>query len=657
MIKRTILILLVICMPVLPAAALDQHYSHDDGSSETALGFFGGDQVWLQYFDPLGGMETITHVSTTFGSPEEGGQIPLINTAITVYIWDDPDNDGDPDDAVLLGSGSGRVRTVDGDFFTHYFLDNPVTVTSRFFVGVKINCPSSLLPKSLDQSQPSNGRAWAAGDAGGGFNAYNLTDNSHPPVDQDSTANPGVWLLRAHRLTREVFCDSFDHTFGTTSPRWWTEESGDWSLADRRLVSEALAANQVITVDSIDQADGCVEVQGFYGDGFGLRSFGTVARYASASDRVLVKLQENGTNGFFNACYAYDGGSTVLAVQGQNFGTEPVLQVQYDGPQVTVRIDVDGDGGWDHEYPVTVTTIHGGLTGASAYNQVGFDDWHCGPSPDAWGGEMIDFQGVPEDYWSSAGGQNLGGYFPGLTFGTTAVIVEATVYGYNDIGYPWHSFDSVLGSLSAEVVQIDFDEPKTHVGFWFTTASGDGIAEAFDEYGTLLARAVMHENMSRNDYISLDGSGIRSVTLWDGQSTTMTIDDLEYQPANSPPNTVDASFDCSPTSGVLPFQVSMNIELANAHETENRRLAARINVRLANNTAYTNWRSGYTNLRPLSSYTASWSQNLPALSALVGDNNFTLVVVDVTPAPYNQPPYAPSGDAEARACTITGYAP
>ena len=41
----------------------------------------------------------------------------------------------------------------------------------------------------------------------------------------------------------------------------------------------------------------------------------------------------------------------------------------------------------------------------------------------------------------------------------------------------------------------------------------------------------------------------------------------------------------------------------------------------------------------------------------MGDNVFTLVAEDVTPAPYNQPPYAASGDTDSGACTVTGLAP
>jgi hypothetical protein len=38
----------------------------------------------------------------------------------------------------------------------------------------------------------------------------------------------------------------------------------------------------------------------------------------------------------------------------------------------------------------------------------------------------------------------------------------------------------------------------------------------------------------------------------------------------------------------------------------------------------------------------------------MGPNAFVLSVEDVTPAPFNQPPYAPSGDTAVAGCTVTG---
>jgi len=78
---------------------------------------------------------------------------------------------------------------------------------------------------------------------------------------------------------------------------------------------------------------------------------------------------------------------------------------------------------------------------------------------------------------------------------------------------------------------------------------------------------------------------------------------------------------------------------------------------IASGASYPNFRNGFTNLAAGETFTTSWMQNLPALGSLVGANTWTLEGYDVTPAPYNQPPYAPSGDMDSSACTVTGIHP
>jgi len=658
MFKRGTLILIMLLLTVGGAQAADQHFFYDDGSTETCIGGAAADFVWLQYFDTDGRVDTITHVSTAIGSVTyPGGDAPSHYGAY-VYVWDDPNNDGDPSDAVLLGQGHGYVRNVNTDLFTHYPLDEPVTVSSRYFIGARVCSDNSCWPKPLDMSQASNGRSWSVTTGYMTFDPYDLTNNDNPLVEQDTTSYPGVWLLRAHCFNPEVDGQSFDWSIDPLDVPGWDERTGDWTVTGRQLVSEASASNQTITRQVKVLADGCVEVQGIYGDGVGLRYAGAVVRYISDTDRIMVKLQDNGDNGYFDTCYVYEDTSIIFSEYGQNYGSEPTLQVAFTGTSLQVRIDTDNDGTWEHEYPVTVTTTQNGYVGLAAYNQCRFDDWYCGPSAGAWGGgTLIDFQGVPEDYWYHGGGQSLYDYYHGLYFYPTTNILESTVYGYNDVVFPWHSSDAVLSTDHSNLLRVYFAEEKIHVGFWYATANGDGIAEAYDVDDNLLDTAVLLENPGVNNYISLDAPGIEYVEIRHGSQDYTVIDDLEYRPVNVMQNTVDAAFTCNPLSGTLPFAVNMAVELTNPHPTQTRRIAGQIFVRLANGASYGNWRNGFTTLGPLGSYTASWTQNLPALSALVGTNRFSLSALDVTPAPWNQPPYAPSGDGEVRACNITASAP
>lgn len=121
-------------------------------------------------------------------------------------------------------------------------------------------------------------------------------------------------------------------------------------------------------------------------------------------------------------------------------------------------------------------------------------------------------------------------------------------------------------------------------------------------------------------------------------------------------DTVGVTFGCTPSTGTLPFTTTMWMTMENLTPFS-RRISGKINALIANGSLFTNWRAGWTNLSPSETYVANWNTGFPGLASLVGDNVFTLYGYDVTPAPFNQPPYAPDGGSDSAACTITAYAP
>ena len=137
------------------------------------------------------------------------------------------------------------------------------------------------------------------------------------------------------------------------------------------------------------------------------------------------------------------------------------------------------------------------------------------------------------------------------------------------------------------------------------------------------------------------------------------IDDVVLSAFSCDPgiiDTVSVTLDAVPDSGTLPFVSQFTAQLINL-TTENRRAAGRIDVVVGNGTSYSNWRAGWTNLDPGEVFSQSWNQNFPGLATVVGSNVFTITGVDVTPAPYNQPPYAASGDTATDVVTVTGVSP
>lgn len=125
---------------------------------------------------------------------------------------------------------------------------------------------------------------------------------------------------------------------------------------------------------------------------------------------------------------------------------------------------------------------------------------------------------------------------------------------------------------------------------------------------------------------------------------------------NSGPSTIACSLTCVPDTGTLPFGFQMGVALHNPLLSP-RVAAARIDVTLGSGTIFTNWRAGNTILSGGELFETNWTQQLPALGTLVGQNRFHLDARDVTPPPYNAPPYAGSGATATADCTVTGVAP
>jgi len=123
------------------------------------------------------------------------------------------------------------------------------------------------------------------------------------------------------------------------------------------------------------------------------------------------------------------------------------------------------------------------------------------------------------------------------------------------------------------------------------------------------------------------------------------------------PDTIQATLNCAPTAGTVPFITIMTVHLENIYLGQTRRIAGRINVSLAGGRSISNWRSGYTNVAAGDFYESAWGQTIPALASVIGDNVFELVAEDVTPAPFNQPPWPAAGDTAVSSCAVTGIAP
>lgn len=174
-----------------PAAA--QTYSFDDGSTENAFSFMGAlaEHGFLMGFTTVGPTDVLGQIEVSIGTalaPANG----LDGRMTRVAVWDDPNGDGDPSDAVLLfESAAFPATSTNLDQKMVVALSSPVAVSGGFFIGAIVEFVQGDFPVGIDNST-SGLSAYAFADDTA-IDTANLASNSIDPVLQGSS----VFLLSA----------------------------------------------------------------------------------------------------------------------------------------------------------------------------------------------------------------------------------------------------------------------------------------------------------------------------------------------------------------------------------------------------------------------------------------------------------------------------
>ncbi len=183
----------------LPARA--QVLQIDDGTAETAVGVTNNfpTAAYLNSFQtPAPGTTVVSAVQIAFGAP--GTTSPNPNgLPIMVYLWSDPNGDGNPSDAQVLGSVAGVISSANTNTFVSFALPfSPQLITTQnFFVGfsfANIATPEPA-PAGLDQTAPLANRSFA-GFYPGTFDPNNLGGNGGILAPIENYV-PGNFLIRA----------------------------------------------------------------------------------------------------------------------------------------------------------------------------------------------------------------------------------------------------------------------------------------------------------------------------------------------------------------------------------------------------------------------------------------------------------------------------
>lgn len=141
------------------AAHAGSVYQLDDGVSDESLGCAGGNHCWagwLNEFTAQPGALTINAIELSYGSKFNSGFAPPDGTPVTVYLWTDPGNTGNPANAVVQRSVATTMANVDTDIFNVVPIA-PITLLPGqiFYVGA-ISRAETTFPASYDTTTPQH---------------------------------------------------------------------------------------------------------------------------------------------------------------------------------------------------------------------------------------------------------------------------------------------------------------------------------------------------------------------------------------------------------------------------------------------------------------------------------------------------------------------
>ncbi len=174
-------------------------YILDDGTGNVNVGppsSFDADMLWGNYFQAVEGGELIIELKVGLGTsyPRDafGNLLPL-----TLYLFEDPDDDGDPTNAIPV-AGASFVPTVFTQTGFNRVTIDPTVVEGGFFVAARIFADGGVdRPARLDPQPTGGENAWLfysdeidPDDLGSSPFFTTMDDPEFVPIF-------GVWMLRA----------------------------------------------------------------------------------------------------------------------------------------------------------------------------------------------------------------------------------------------------------------------------------------------------------------------------------------------------------------------------------------------------------------------------------------------------------------------------
>jgi hypothetical protein len=103
---------------------------------------------------------------------------------------------------------------------------------------------------------------------------------------------------------------------------------------------------------------------------------------------------------------------------------------------------------------------------------------------------VINFENLPDTYFFSAGDQNIGSFYPGVTFDPDVTALSVSRFGgYDNSGFPPHAGDVVIWDATDPAITIGFASPTVSFGIWYTSFDPPTL-QAFDASNNRSARSL-----------------------------------------------------------------------------------------------------------------------------------------------------------------------
>lgn len=213
--KRFVASLIALAAASSASTFAANQYALDDGSPNSGLTYgIPADYCWFQSFTTVAPTDGITSVQVMW----QPGQIPA-GTAVRLCVWEDPNDDRDPADAILVRDFAATVPNVTSLAYTTYALGAPAVVHGGFFIGAFVTTDGSLGTISLlDYDSGLSGRAWFATDAPNFFDPAQLSSSFYNHIEVLGAGIHGVFMLRAEGSgdVPAVYCSAKVNSLGCT---------------------------------------------------------------------------------------------------------------------------------------------------------------------------------------------------------------------------------------------------------------------------------------------------------------------------------------------------------------------------------------------------------------------------------------------------------